>query len=134
MADQWRDVSGYDGIYQVSDRGHVRNTHTSKILQPTRMKNGRLYVTLSSDGFQRKCTVHGLVAASFLADCPAAHETTHKDGDHTHNAASNLEYVTRRENQKRHAVGRIFRQSHEAGSDREWHALLPRRSVRKRPS
>jgi hypothetical protein len=50
MADQWRDVSGYDGIYQVSDQGHVRNTHTNKILQPTRMKNGRLYVTLSSDG------------------------------------------------------------------------------------
>jgi len=101
MADQWRDVSEYDGIYQVSDQGHVRNTHTSKILQPTRMKNGRLYVTLSSDGFQRKCTVHGLVAASFLGDSPVAHETTHKDGDYTNNAASNLEYVTRRENQKR---------------------------------
>ena len=101
MAEQWRDVSGYDGIYQVSDRGQVRNTHTSKILQPIRIKNGRLYVTLSSDGFQRKCTVHSLVAAAFLGDCPPKHETTHKDGDYTNNGAGNLEYVTRGENQKR---------------------------------
>src|ERR1017187_418163 len=101
MTEQWRDVSGYDGIYQVSDQGQVRNTHTSKILQPVRIKNGRLYVTLSSDGFQRKCTVHSLVAAAFLGDCPPQHETTHKDGDYTNNAARNLEYVTRGENQKR---------------------------------
>jgi len=101
MAEQWRDVSGYDGIYQVSDQGQVRNTHTSKILQPVRIKNGRLYVTLSSDGFQRKCTVHSLVAAAFLGDCPPKHETTHQDGDYTNNVASNLEYVTRGENQKR---------------------------------
>jgi integrase/recombinase XerD len=101
MAEQWRDVPGYDGTYQVSDLGHVRNTHTSKILQPIRMKNGRLYVTLSSDGFARKCTVHGLAAAAFLGDCPTNQETTHQDGDYTNNAVRNLEYVTRRENQKR---------------------------------
>ena len=90
MAEQWRDVSGYDGIYQISDKGHVRNTHTSKIIQPIKMKNGRLYVTLSSDGFQRKSTVHSLVAAAFLGDCPPHHETTHKDGDYTNNAAKTL--------------------------------------------
>jgi integrase/recombinase XerD len=101
MAQQWRDIAGYDGAYQVSDLGQVRNTQTSKILQPIKMKNGRLYVTLSSDGFQRKCTVHGLVASAFLGDCPPGHEIVQKDGDYTHNEASNLEYVTRRENQKR---------------------------------
>src|SRR5262252_6942484 len=104
MAEQWRDVEGYDGIYQVSDQGQVRNTQNSKILQPITMKNGRLYVTLSCDGFSRKCTVHGLVAAAFLGDCPAKHETTHKDGDYTNNSARNLEYVTRRESQKRFVI------------------------------
>src|SRR5215469_12209156 len=101
MVEQWRDIPDYNGIYQVSDLGEVRNTHTSKILQPVKMKNGRLYVSLSHDGFSRKCTVHSLVASTFLGDCPPAHETTHKDGDYTNNAAANLEYVTRRENQKR---------------------------------
>jgi integrase/recombinase XerD len=101
MAEQWRDVSGHNGIYQVSDQGQVRNTHTGKILQPVRMKNGRLYVTLSTSGFQRKCTVHSLVAAAFLGGCPPEHETTHKNGDYHDNAVANLEYVTRRENQNR---------------------------------
>ena len=68
MAEQWRDIAGTGGVYQVSDLGHIRNTQTSKILQPVKFKNGRQYVTLSSGGgFQRKCTVHGLVAAAFLA-------------------------------------------------------------------
>lgn len=104
MAEQWRNVSGYDGTHQVSDQGQVRNTHTGKLLQPVRMKNGRLYVTLSSDGFARKSTVHSLVAASFLGGCPPEHEITHKNGDYTDNAAANLEYVTHRENQKRFVI------------------------------
>ena len=56
MAEQWRDIAGYDGVYQVSDQGQVRNTQTGKILQPVKMKNGRLYVTLSSSGFQLSST------------------------------------------------------------------------------
>ncbi len=101
MAEQWRDIAGYDGIYQVSDLGQVRNTETSRILQPVKAKNGRLYVTLSRDGFQRKCTVHSLVSNAFLGQRPPNHEITHKDGDYTQNELSNLEYVTRRDNQKR---------------------------------
>ena len=58
MTEQWRDISGYSGVYQVSDLGQVRNTQSSKMLQPVTFKNGRIYVTLSDDGFQRKCTVH----------------------------------------------------------------------------
>src|SRR5262245_2569322 len=55
------------------------------------IKNGRLYVILSSDGFSRKFTVHSLVAAAFLGDRPPEREITHKDGDYTHNEVSNLE-------------------------------------------
>ena len=73
----------------------------SEVLQPVKMKNGRLYVTLSGRGFQRKCTVRSLVAAAFLGDCPQDHEVTHKDGDCLHNEAANLEYLTRFDNQKR---------------------------------
>ncbi len=36
MAEQWRDIAGYDGVYQVSDQGQVRNTQASKILQPVK--------------------------------------------------------------------------------------------------
>ena len=101
MAEKWRDINGYDGVYQVSDLGQVRNTQTNKILHPTKLKNGRIYVTLSSDGFQKKYTVHNLVADAFLGECPAGHEIRHRDGDFTHNELSNLEYITRQESQKR---------------------------------
>jgi len=65
------------------------------------LKNGRIYVTLSSDGFQKKYTVHNLVADAFLGECPAGHEIRHRDGDFTHNELSNLEYITRQESQTR---------------------------------
>jgi NUMOD4 motif len=74
MAEKWRDIAGYDGVYQVSDLGQVRNTQTSKVLHPTKLKNGRIYVALSSDGFQKKCTIYSLVADAFLGECPAGHE------------------------------------------------------------
>jgi integrase/recombinase XerD len=100
MTEKWRDIRGYDGVYQVSDLGQVRNTQTNKILHPTKLKNGRIYVTLSSDGFQKKCTIHSLVADAFLGECPAGHEIRHKDGDYAHNELENLEYITRQESQK----------------------------------
>lgn len=100
MTENWRDINGYDGVYQISDLGQVRNTQTSKILHPTRLKNGRIYVTLSSDGFQKKCSVHSLVADAFLRECPAGSEIRHKDGDYTHNELLNLEYITRQDSQK----------------------------------
>jgi integrase/recombinase XerD len=105
MTEKWRDIAGYDGVYQVSDLGQVRNTQTSKILHPTKLMNGRIYVTLSRDGFQKKCTIHSLVADAFLGESPAGHEITHKDGDHTHNELSNLEYISRQESQKRFVMG-----------------------------
>src|SRR5215468_10509986 len=101
MAEKWRDINGYDGVYQVSDLGQVRNTQSNKILHPTRLTNGRIYVTLSSEGFQKKCTIHSVVADVFLGECPAGHEIRHKDGDCTHNELLNLEYISRKESQKR---------------------------------
>jgi hypothetical protein len=127
MTEKWRDINGYDGVYQVSDLGQVRNIQTNKILHPTRLKNERIYVTLSSDGFQKKCTVHSLVGDAFLGECPAGHEIRHKDGDYAHNELSNLEYITRQESQKQ------FVMADETDTDRKRAALLSRDRVREWP-
>ena len=100
MSEKWRDITGYDGVYQVSDLGQVRNTQTNNILHPIKLKNGRIFVTLSSDGFQKKCTVHSLVADAFLGERPAGHEIRHEDGDYSHNELSNLTYITRQETER----------------------------------
>jgi hypothetical protein len=101
MAEQWRDVEGYEEAYQVSDLGQVRNVQTSKILQPIEMKNGRLYVTLCSDGFQKKVTIHSLVARAFVGPRPQGYEVAHVDTDYTNNRDTNLEYVTGLETKRR---------------------------------
>src|SRR5215470_18104257 len=100
MTEKWRDINGYDGVCQASDLGQVRNTQSNKILYLTKLKNGRIYVTLSSEGFQKKCTIHSLVAHAFLGECRAGHEIRHKDGDYTYNELLNLEYISRQESRK----------------------------------
>lgn len=101
MAEQWRDVSGYDGIYQISDPGHVRNTHTSKILQPIKMRNRKLYITLSSDGFARKMHYSPPGRRGVSRRLSAKTRDNPPRRDCTNNAARNLECLTRGENQKR---------------------------------
>ena len=127
MAEKWRDIVGYDGVYQVSDLGQVRNTQTLKILHPTKLKNGRFYITLSSDGFQRKCTVHNLVGEAFLGECPAGHEIRHKDGDYTRNELTNLEYITAGESEAVRDDNRwVFGEPHKACTNRKRTTVLPR--------
>ena len=46
------------------------------------------------------CTVHSLVAATFLGPCPKRHEVRHLDGNGVNNRKTNLAYGTRSENNK----------------------------------
>lgn len=71
-----------------------------RVLRPQPHNNG--YRTVSPDGRKHK-TIHSLVAAAFLGPRPDGCDVNHIDGDKTNNAASNLEYVTRKENMQ-HAM------------------------------
>jgi hypothetical protein len=61
-------------------------------------RTGYLSVGLSVAAKRHECLVHQLVAEAFLGPCPTGKEVNHKDGIKIHNAAKNLEYVTRVEN------------------------------------
>ena len=76
---EWRDIAGYDGVYQVSDQGQVRNTQTRKLMQPVRMKNGRglhtlllgrtfyaVYHSTRLEGQKLRTTVRGEAARSTI--------------------------------------------------------------------
>lgn len=92
MAIEWRAVAGYDGLYQVSNTGLIRNS-AGLVLKD--YDNGRGYraLKLARSGTKRHHYVHRLVAAAFLG--PSDLEVNHLDGDKTNNCASNLEYTTR---------------------------------------
>lgn len=108
MKEIWRDISGYEGLYQVSNSGNVRSMNYNK--KPGNIKelkqklrnNGYLEVHLSKDGKRKYFLVHRLVAEAFLENPDNKPQVNHIDGDKSNNNVSNLEYATNSENQ-RHA-------------------------------
>jgi len=105
MLEQWHDVVGYEGIYQVSNRGNVKRiakaagARIGRILKPNPCDTGCLNVSLSYQGKVRTYKIHHLVCKAFIGPAPTpSHEVNHKNGDRTDNRVSNLEWVTRSEN------------------------------------
>ena len=109
--ERWRDIPGYEGIYQVSDFGRVRSryrrgryswtqvTDSWRLLKPGREGNGYLYVALSLGGERKNRSVHTLVAEAFLGPRPAGMQVCHADGSTDNNRLENLRYDTPAGNQ-----------------------------------
>lgn len=122
---EWRDVSGYEGYYQVSNFGHVRSCdryvrsksgskafRRGKVLSTTIRKDGKLPdgsdnyyvgVVLSREGKRKYAEVHRLVAQAFLLNTNQLPQVNHKDGVKYNNLVDNLEWCTQSENMQ-HAL------------------------------
>ena len=95
--EHWKDIEGYEELYQVSDLGRIK-TKKGLIRKPTLNKNGYLYVNLRKDGKTHNIPVHRLVAIAFIEGQAPELTVNHKNEDKTDNRAENLEWLTRREN------------------------------------
>ncbi len=62
----WKDVSGYEGKYLISNNGKVRRVDSGKLKKPTPDKDGYLRVDLYKDGVRKKFGIHQLVANEFV--------------------------------------------------------------------
>ena len=103
---EWKAVSGYEGLYEVSSDGAVRSiprlgSH-GKELKQNKTRHGYLDVCLSKNNKKKRFKVHRLVALAFIANDLNKPEVNHKNGVKTDNRVCNLEWVTRSENE-RHA-------------------------------
>jgi len=103
----WKPVKGYEGLYTISNFGHIRSYHIrtrGKALKSS-LSGGYLTVHLRKNGKRKHAHVHKLVALAFLGDPPAPeynyylkryilYIANHKDGIKTNNNTGNLEWKT----------------------------------------
>ena len=103
----WRDIKGYEGQYQVSNKGDVRSIdrinhigrrYSGRTLRPRYHTNGYLQVDLRKDGIRKSKLIHRLVAEVFIPNQNNYLEINHKDENKTNNYVENLEWCTKEYN------------------------------------
>ena len=104
--EQWKDIKGYEGLYQVSNYGRVKSlpkkriTGTGFYIQKERImslqiKTKRYYgVVLTKDGTHKNFLVHRLVADAFIENPNNYEEVNHIDCNKLNNKVENLEWCT----------------------------------------
>lgn len=121
--EEWRDVEGFESIYQVSSHGRVMSLERldmigrprgSKILSPVRCgQKGKQYLCVQIMGTMER--IHRLVASAFHGYGGNRDQVNHIDGNRENNCATNLEWCTGSENAKHSydKLGRVSKGGHE---------------------
>ena len=98
----WKNVLGYEGIYEVSSLGRVKSLKFGKerILKPCIDSTGYLCFNLCKKGSRKSIKVHQFVAMAFLNHKPNKYKlvVNHKNFNKTDNRVDNLELITQRQN------------------------------------
>lgn len=103
--EEWKNIEGYEGMYQVSNKGRVKSlnfnkTKKEKVLAQANRGGGYTCVTLVKNGQKKIVDVHRLVALAFIPNPNNKPEIDHiiPISEGGTNAADNLRWVTRAEN------------------------------------
>lgn len=102
----WKDIKGFEGIYQVSNYGRIKSIIRYKRIMKTGLNRGGYLQICLTDSKHKKHTirVHRLVAENFLENREEKQQVNHIDGNKLNNRVSNLEWCTQSENMQ-HAFG-----------------------------
>jgi hypothetical protein len=95
----WKDVKGYEGLYQVSNQGNLLIIKKSRLAKPLLVKNGYLLVDLYKGGIKKRISLHRLVLLTFIKNTQNKSQVNHINGIKTYNRIENLEWCTASENQ-----------------------------------
>lgn len=119
--EEWRDIVGHEGRYQVSSFGNIksldtlviysngkRRIHKGKVLKPGINTSGYYNITLVKHTKKHSVMIHRMVAQAFLGlDVTSEMTVNHKDSNKLNNHVDNLEVVTLSEN-RQHYLTNIY--------------------------
>jgi hypothetical protein len=106
----WKDIEGYEGLYQISDKGEVKSLERyvdgrwgqtlikEKILSPITAGKKYKMVGLSNNSNTKFVNIHRLLAQTFINNPHNKEQVNHIDGNKMNNELCNLEWVTCKEN------------------------------------
>ena len=100
IEEQWLDISGYEGLYQISNFGRVKSFYfkNPRILKPHKVK-GYSNVELYKNKKKKQFYIHRLVMENFCSiENMNVLDVNHKDEDKSNNHISNLEWMTHKDN------------------------------------
>ena len=104
--EEWKDVVGFEGAYQVSNYGNLRSIdrismgkkYVGKIISKSQDRGGYTVDILSFNGVRKTVRRHRIVAEAFIPNPHNKPEVNHLDGNKSNNHVKNLEWATHREN------------------------------------
>lgn len=99
MKEIWKDITGYEGLYQISSEGRVKSlnynrTGKEKILKAILDKYGYCFVILCKNNKIKKYSIHRLVAQAFIPNPDNLPQVNHINENKTDNRVENLEWCT----------------------------------------
>lgn len=108
MKEIWKDIPGYEGLYQVSNLGEVLTLSdrwgNKRLLKKLISNDGYYVINLYKNKNPKKFKIHQLIAMAFLDHIPNGHQivVNHIDNNQLNNHVNNLELVSQRYNSSCH--------------------------------
>lgn len=96
MTEIYKDIKGFEGLYQVSNMGNVKSLKwgKEKILKPFLQRKGYYLIEIRKDNVSKTFAIHRLVAETFISNPDNLPQVNHINEDKTDNRVENLEWCT----------------------------------------